>query len=312
MKSVHTPHDKFIKAVVKNLPVSEDLLRNSLPAEVLEPLELTQLELASESHIDEKLKPFMSDIVFKCPYKESTDGESHVKIPILVEHQSSPDELIVFRVYHYLFNFLYSEYKRSNGKKSNSKKLSAAYAIVLYHGEQTPYPYSLNLLDSFDDPHQIMKHFLENPIQLIDIGQIPDDELKKQKLIGVIQGALKHSRAKNPEYYIAQLLQQLAALDFNSQRELQLVAELITNYLFSVATSIDIQKIIDAGKKVPQPLRGEYMTIAEQLEARGIEKGAKLIATKMIKIGLSNEVITQTTDLTTEEIIELRQNAGEQ
>lgn len=157
-----------------------------------------------------------------------------------------------------------------------------------------------------------MKHFLENPIQLIDIGQIPDDELKKQKLIGVIQGALKHSRAKNPEYYIAQLLQQLAALDFNSQRELQLVAELITNYLFSVATSIDIQKIIDAGKKVPQPLRGEYMTIAEQLEARGIEKGAKLIATKMIKIGLSNEVITQTTDLTTEEIIELRQNAGEQ
>lgn len=183
---------------------------------------------------------------------------------------------------------------------------------MLYHGEQTPYPYSLNLLDSFDDPHQIMKHFLENPIQLIDIGQIPDDELKKQKLIGVIQGALKHSRAKNPEYYIAQLLQQLAALDFNSQRELQLVAELITNYLFSVATSIDIQKIIDAGKKVPQPLRGEYMTIAEQLEARGIEKGAKLIATKMIKIGLSNEVITQTTDLTTEEIIELRQNAGEQ
>ena len=306
MKSIHTPHDNFVKAVVKNLPVSQDLIKSSLPAPVIASLDLSKLELTSESHIDEKLKPFMSDIIFTCPYKDDPNSKKHAKIPILIEHQSSPDELIAFRVYHYLLNFLYSEFKRTK-----AKKLSAAYAVVIYHGEQTPYPYSTDFIDCFDDPHQVMRHFLENPVKLIDIGQIPDEQLQKQKLIGIMQGALKYSRAEKPERHIIRLLEQLVTLDFNSERELQLTVRLITNYMFAAASSIDVEQVIKAGIKLPKPVRGEYMTIAEQLEARGVEKNSKLIATNLFKLNLTNDAIAQATGLTLEQVIELRsQNSG--
>ena len=60
------------------------------------------------------------------------------------------------------------------------------------------------------------------------------------------------------------------------------------------------------------------MTIAEQLEARGeargmargeaqgAKKSSRLIATNLIKLWLSNEVIVQSTGLTVEEVLELR------
>ena len=305
MTVTHNPHDKFVRSVVKNLPIAKDLFSQHLPIEISNNLNLNKLELTSESHIDENLKQFMSDIVFTCPYKDKSNNNKHAKIALLIEHQSNPDELIAFRVHHYLFNFLYSEQKRTK-----NKKLNAAYALVLYHGEQTPYPYSTNLIDSFDDPHNIMQAFLSNPVKLIDIGQIPDEQLQKQKLLGAIEQALKYSRTKNPEEHIIRIMQQVATLDFATHRELQLAVKLIINYMFSVASSINVETIIAAGSKIPQPIRGEYMTIAQQLEARGKVEGKAeekvQIAKNMFSLGLSNEIIAQSTELSLEQVIELK------
>lgn len=51
------------------------------------------------------------------------------------------------------------------------------------------------------------------------------------------------------------------------------------------------------------------MTIAEQLEARGMEKGAKLIATNLFKLDLTNDAIVQSTGLPLEEVLKLREAA---
>ena len=305
MNTTHIPHDKFVRSVLKNLPLAKDLFTEHLPVEISSNLDLNKIELTSESHIDENLKHFMSDIVFTCPYKDEVGASQQAKIPLLIEHQSSPDSLIAFRVYHYLFNFLYSEYKRTK-----SKKLSAAYALVLYHGEQTPYPYSTELIKCFDDPCGIMQAFLSNPVRLIDIGQIPDEQLQKQKLLGVIEQALKYSRAKQPERHIVDIMQQIATLDFANYRELQLAIKLVVNYMFAVANDINFDKVIEAGSQMPKPVRGEYMTIAERLKAMGEERGVAKskveIAKNMFSLGLSDDIIAQSTGLSLEEVLEIK------
>lgn len=68
---IDNPHDKFVRAAIKNLPVAKDLFISSLPAAIQTKLDLDQLEVTSESHIDENLKAFMSDIIFKCAYKDT-------------------------------------------------------------------------------------------------------------------------------------------------------------------------------------------------------------------------------------------------
>lgn len=81
--------------------------------------------------------------------------------------------------------------------------------------------------------------------------------------------------------------------------------------MFAVASSVNIDEVIKAGTQILQSVRGEYLTIAEQLEARGEARGeAKRnieIAQNMFVLGLSNEVISQSTGLSIEKVQELRE-----
>ena len=54
--------------------------------------------------------------------------------------------MMPFRIHHYLFGVLHSHWKQHP-----DKPLPPVYALLLYHGSDTPYPYSLNLLDCFED-----------------------------------------------------------------------------------------------------------------------------------------------------------------
>jgi predicted transposase YdaD len=49
-------------------------------------------------------------------------------------------------------------------------------------------------------------------------------------------------------------------------------------------------------------------TVAQQLEQRGILKGREQVAYKLLKAGLSQDLIMQTTDLTREELEKLYKN----
>ena len=56
--------------------------------------------------------------------------------------------------------------------------------MVFYHGSATPYPYSLNLWDRFDDPLNIMKGVPNRPLPLIDVNQLLDEALQQREWVG--------------------------------------------------------------------------------------------------------------------------------
>jgi predicted transposase YdaD len=99
-----------------------------------------------------------------------------------------------------------------------------AVALVFYHGQTSPYPYFLHLADCFNDPLQLMTELFQRPIALIDINQLPDDQLKQQPWIGIVARALKHIRAADISPYLLDLLQDCEGLDDHSNQWLDFIA----------------------------------------------------------------------------------------
>ena len=65
MSTIQNPHDKFFKAMMKNLAMARDFLQTFLPLERSELLDLKTLEITEDSYLTGGLEELYSDAVFK-------------------------------------------------------------------------------------------------------------------------------------------------------------------------------------------------------------------------------------------------------
>lgn len=71
-------------------------MRLHLPAELLAICDLSTLQLASGSFVEDSLRPYFSDVLYSL---KTTSGEAYVHV--LIEHQSAPDKHMAFRLMRY-------------------------------------------------------------------------------------------------------------------------------------------------------------------------------------------------------------------
>ena len=81
----HQPHDEFVKNSLTNKTIAQDLMRQALPAPLLQHLELSSMELDKTTYITPELKQYFSDMVWQCRYKDDK-----IQVALLLEHKSSP------------------------------------------------------------------------------------------------------------------------------------------------------------------------------------------------------------------------------
>ena len=120
------PHDTFFRSAMQNKIVVREFFQYNLPPAIRDSLDLSSSRLESSTYITDDLQETFSDLVFTCDYKKGV-GEGEVRIALLIEHQSTPDRLMPFRVFHYLFNLSYLLLKKDSDHKPKDK-LSAVYA----------------------------------------------------------------------------------------------------------------------------------------------------------------------------------------
>ena len=277
MAKIISAHDKFFRSAMQNQPVAMEFFQHYLPSPLCEGLSLDTIKLQNSTYIDKDFQETVSDLVFNCRYKEGdkSNSEEEARVVLLVEHQSTPDQLMPFRVYHYMFNFLHGQLKE-RAQKHAKDKLNAVYALVFYHGKQTPYPYSMNLADSFYDPLNIMNGMFPVPVNLIDANQITEEELKQQNLFGLMASALKHSRDSDVGRRIIEDMKSLAQIQQLMDLSPELTLNLSTtylNYMLIVGNIVNLKQFVQGIAQLPEPIRGETMTAAEQLRAQGREEG---------------------------------------
>ena len=90
------PHDGLFKTFLTHTDTARDFLALHLPAELLQLCDLTTLQLESGSFIEENLRTYFADVLYSL---DATGGEGYIYT--LIEHQSSPDRHMAFRLMRY-------------------------------------------------------------------------------------------------------------------------------------------------------------------------------------------------------------------
>src|SRR3990167_306780 len=86
-------HDQFFRTVMSDKRVAREFLQVHLPADIQHAIDLDHLILQPRSYIDDVRKESMVDILY-----QTKIGGHEAYIYLLLEHQSTPDELMPFRI----------------------------------------------------------------------------------------------------------------------------------------------------------------------------------------------------------------------
>lgn len=127
MAELSKPHDKFFKRVFTRKETAADFLRNYLPDNIVDLMDLDSLEYEKDSFVDEELSESLSDLLIKVSMQESGAGYVY----ILFEHKSYHEPFIAF----YLLKYMVKIWDAFAGRKGQSD-LPVILPIVLYHGKE--------------------------------------------------------------------------------------------------------------------------------------------------------------------------------
>lgn len=136
-----TPHDAVFKQFLCHPDTARDFLEIHLPTTLRQICNLNTLRLESGSFIEEDLRPHYSDILWSL---ETSEGEGYIYV--VIEHQSTPDAHMAFRLMRYAMAAM------QRHLEAGHKTLPLVVPMLFYHGNRSPYPFSLCWLDEFADP----------------------------------------------------------------------------------------------------------------------------------------------------------------
>ncbi|HEI6800615.1 TPA: Rpn family recombination-promoting nuclease/putative transposase [Yersinia enterocolitica] len=296
MKTPPTPHDALFKNFMTQPATACDLLEFHLPPELRQLCDLSTLRLESGSFIENNLRACYSDVLYSL---KTTAGDGYVYA--LIEHQSSPDKHMAFRLMRYAIAAMQSHLEAGNDQ------LPLVIPMLFYHGMVTPYPYPMSWLQAFSVPTLAGQLYAGN-FPLIDVTVIPDNEIMTHRRIALLELLQKHIRQRD----LAELLDQLVMLIASGYTtEDQLKAAI--NYIIQVGETAEPEALIRSmAQRLPQH-EESLMTIAQKLEqkgeARGIVKGrveGKLdVARTMLANGLDRATVMKMTGLREEELAQI-------
>lgn len=271
-----SPHDKFFKSAMSDLRVAQDFFQHYLPKKIIKKLDLKTLCLRKESFIEPDLQTSMADLLYSIDFKSKKNKkrEKQCLIYILAEHQSTPDKLMPFRILKYVCRII-DEYLKENKKCV----LPIVYPLVFYNGTKT-YPYSTDFFELFRENNLLAREIFLKPFQLIDLGKIPDAEIKAHQWSGLMEWFMKHVFARDILPYLEQASVLLSQL-LDPQRDGENYVISVINYLMNAAKIEDKQVLLNTLQNaLPHPFQEKFMTIADMFRAEGriegIQEGARL------------------------------------
>ena len=308
-KHLSTPHDSVFKAFLTHPETARDFLSIHLPPALREICDLDTLQLAPGSFVEESLRPYYSDVL----YALKTQGGDGF-IYTLIEHQSRPDKHMAFRLMRYAIAAMQQHLDAGHDT------LPLVIPILFYQGQTSPYPYSLSWLQEFANP-ELARQLYCGDFPLVDITVIPDDTIMQHKRIALLELLQKHIRQRD----LAELLNQVVTLLLAGYTTDKQVRTLM-NYMFQVGETQNPEALLTTlASQVPQ--HGDtLMTIAEQIEQKGLQKGRlegmqlgevkgrqegrqeaqREMARNMLAIGIDHATIMQVTGLTATELEQVR------
>ena len=257
-RTTSVPHDAVFKTFLSHPDTARDFIALHLPEQIYALCDLSTLKLESGSFVEENLRAFYSDVLYSV---KTTSGEGYIHI--LIEHQSSPDRHMAFRLMRYAIAAM------QRHLDAGHSRLPLVIPFLFYNGRRSPYPYSTNWLQEFYDPGLAEKLYRED-FPLIDVTVIPDDDIMHHRSMAALTLLQKHIHQRDLTELLDRLCTVLIAGYLTGQQLVSLV-----NYLVQTGEAPDASAFVrELAQRMPQHKDG-LMTIAQQLEQIGVKKGIK-------------------------------------
>ncbi|EBD1361406.1 Rpn family recombination-promoting nuclease/putative transposase [Salmonella enterica] len=298
-------HDGLFKLFLREPDTARDFLAVHLPADIRAQVRLDTLKLEPGSFVDQKLRELHSDVLYSVETAEGYAGY----IYCLVEHQSTADRMMAWRMMRYSMAVMDAHLKKGNDT------LPVVVPLLFYQGTVRPYPYSTDWMDCFDVP-ALAREVYSRPWPLVDVSVMEDSDLQSHRrmaLLELVQRDIRHRDAASLLRDVVQLIR----LAGNTREQVEAVlcyiiyngmtSESITPFLYELAGEIPEYKELIMGT-IAQQLKEEGIQLGIQ---QGIEQGIeqerlaaqqKLLETAyaLLDNGVSLDVVIKSTGLSRE------------
>ncbi|MEB6378508.1 Rpn family recombination-promoting nuclease/putative transposase [Leclercia adecarboxylata] len=299
--STPTPHDAVFRKILSQPEAARDFLAIHLPEKFRVLCDLSSLCLESGSFVEEDLRLSYSDVLYSV---NVSSGAGYIYV--LIEHQSTPDRHMAFRLMRYAIAAMQRHLEKGY------RELPLVIPLLFYHGKTSPYPWSLRWLDSFALSEQA-ESLYTGAFPLVDITCIPDKSIMQHRRVAMLELLQKHIRQRDM-LELHEHLVSLLALGYTSHAQLKT----LLNYLLQAGHTADpaafLQALAQRTKdhqhketlmNIAQFLREEGMAQGlsqgiSQGRAEGIEQEALRIAKAMLENGLQPEMVARLTGLAPE------------
>ncbi len=173
MSDVHHPYDRLVKELISHPESVQSLVRDYLPVEIVNQLDLSTLTPAKNNWVDSKLQEHFADLLFKCGWAKKPDRPKpkfQLFVLVLIEHKSQPDRFVRLQLLQY------QQQCWSEHLNSGKFPLPIVIPIVLYHGK-APWRDSRQFADQFGQIPDAFQRFVPRfEFELLDVS--PQSETK--------------------------------------------------------------------------------------------------------------------------------------
>ncbi|ATW33762.1 MULTISPECIES: Rpn family recombination-promoting nuclease/putative transposase [Candidatus Williamhamiltonella] len=255
-KFTPTPHDAVFRQFLHEKETAQDFFEIWLPDEIKALCDFTTMKVESGSFVDEDMKAYQNDILYSLKTKK---GKGYLYV--LIESQSTPDKLSAWRLMRYSMAAMQRHLEAGN------KTLPLVFPVLFYMGKKSPYPHSTHWLDCFED-RGLSERIYTQPFRLADVTTLDDGEILQHRRIALLELVQKHIRHRD----MSELLNEIVAiLSYNEYTDNQVMT--MMNYLIQEGNATNPMHFITEIAKQSEKHEGALMTMAQQIEEIGIQKG---------------------------------------
>lgn len=288
------PHDGLFKTFLTDPDTARDFLTFHLPAKLLKICDLSTLKLESGSFIEENLRPYFADVLYSL---RTENGSGYIYT--LIEHQSSPDKHMAFRLMRYAIAAM------QRHLEAGHEKLPLVIPLLFCHGRATPWPYTTDWTALFAEP-ELARQLYTSSFPLIDTGALDDADIMTHRKMAMLELLLKHAKTRD----LAELSEKLVTLLFEGYTTGEQLVTLI-NWMMQTGSTINPERLLQDLASRSSSQEDVLMTIAEYLEQKGRTQGeheATLkIARALLQNGIDPATVSKTTGLSEQELADLQQ-----
>lgn len=198
-------HDTFVRHFLVAKDIAAELLQRHVDPTLVELLDLDQLICEATTDVDATLAEYIGDLRFSTCFRGS---KRRLEVFIFLEHQSTQDEWIGFRLLCYIVR-LFERRRAQLGTTKPGEAFPYPVAVVLHHGKK-PWKNLPRVPDLIQKVPGVKQDILDFPIHLIDLAVRPASEIEGSPALRALLHALQAAGAGELPQRIEQITSILA------------------------------------------------------------------------------------------------------